>query len=175
MRNNTETQSKFIRDFFIKNKDILNISAIQKKYKLGSSLESMLKRPNANLSPITIAKLKKFFSTFNITIPENITFLEYVICEEMSRIFDYIIYPSKLHSNIQKRGYVYARNICMLYNLRVMGKSLKISGSNYNKDHATVLHAKSVSDHLYKYDHDFRVVVDAIESKLNITGLIEKS
>jgi hypothetical protein len=173
MKHNTELQSKFIKDFFVENKDILYVCVIEKKYKLGYSLTNLIFGRQKMLSYKSIEKIRPFFEKFNILIPEEESVIDSIICNEISSLFEYKVISNSLKDSGRKRGYVYARNVCMLYNKRILGKTLEGSASPYGKNHSTLLHAEKTTDNLYRLDRSFRKVIDTIEQKLGIKGLVQ--
>lgn len=73
---------------------------------------------------------------------------------------------NKLPQKTRKREIVEARQVCMWLRATNTKDSLSTIGSRYNRDHATVLHAKKTVYNLIETDKTFRERVELAKSKL---------
>jgi len=94
----------------------------------------------------------------------SIDYIQKVVC-------DYFSLPLELmKSKTRKREVVQARQIAMYFSKNLTKSSLATIGMHCGgKDHATVLHACRTVNNLMETDKRFRVYVNDIEKKINLS------
>lgn len=114
-------------------------------------IQSML--ANSSLNKQEFEKINNRILEIKEEINNSISYLtpDNVIKE----IRSYFLLPVNYHiNNTRKREFVYARQLGMHILINNSNLSLKQIGNNYNKDHATVLHAKKTINNLLEMDRN---------------------
>jgi len=133
---------------------------------LEGALISLIAQSSLNKKAITLDLAKQMIDKFvkNTAREVSIDYIQKVVC-------DYFSLPLELmKSKTRKREVVQARQIAMYFSKNLTKSSLATIGMHCGgKDHATVLHACRTVNNLMETDKRFRVYVNDIEKKINLS------
>jgi chromosomal replication initiator protein len=133
---------------------------------LEGALISLIAQSSLNKKAITLDLAKQMIDKFvkNTAREVSIDYIQKVVC-------DYFSLPLELmKSKTRKREVVQARQIAMYFSKSLTKSSLATIGMHCGgKDHATVLHACRTVNNLMETDKRFRVYVNDIEKKINLS------
>lgn len=101
-------------------------------------------------------------------IPTSVKIAQMASCEVMG------VTLQMAKSKTKIREAVAARQICMTVLLETTNMSSSVVGSFFNKDHATVLHAKRTVSNLYETDKEYAAKVDRVRKSVDL-GIFKPS
>ena len=93
---------------------------------------------------------------------QDITNIEQIVCRE------YRCPGVLLRTRSRKQTIAEARQVCMFFSLTLLSMGTVTAGQEYNRTHATVIHARRHVRDLYRYDKEFRCRMTRLGLILNV-------